>query len=108
MITMNFVYHHLKLVVRFLLLVILGAVYIMVAHADMEISSTTLSMDAAIRRAIQTQLTTKLAQSASQEARGRVIQAAASLLPDITGSVSQARIFKTNLAAVGFESSPFL
>src|SRR5260221_8271932 len=65
-------------------------------------------MDQAIVRAIQTQLTTQLAKSGTQEARGRAIQAAASLLPQITGSVSQSRIFKTNLAAVGFESSAFL
>ena len=97
-----------KYVVRFLLLVILGAAYVMVAHAEVPVSPATLSMDGAIRRAIQTQLTTKLAQAASREARGRAIQAAASLLPNITGSVSQARIFKTNLAAEGFESSSFL
>src|SRR5579872_1278179 len=94
----------IKYLVRFLLLVILGAAYVMVAHAE----SLPLSMDGAIRRAVQTNLNTRLSQADSQEARGRVIQAAASLLPQVTGSVYQARVFKSNLAAQGFEASSFL
>src|SRR5205807_1571096 len=89
----------LKYLVRFLLLVILGAAYAMVAHAE----TLPLPMDGAIRRAVQTNLSTQLSKAGSQEARGRAIQAAASLLPQVTGSVSQARVFKTNLAAQGFE-----
>lgn len=104
MIAMNLRAQQLKFLVRFLLLVILGAAYVMVAHAEPQ----PLSMEAAIRRAIQTNLNTQLSQAADQEARGRAIQAAAYLLPQVTGSVSQARVFKTNLAAQGFEASSFL
>ena len=59
-------------------------------------------------QAIATNLTAHLAQAASAEARGRVLQAAASLLPQITGSVSQERVFKLNLAAEGFTSSSLI
>src|SRR6266478_3240323 len=94
----------LKYLVRFLLLVILLGTWAIIARAE----TPPLSMDGAIRRAVQTNLTTQLSKATSREARGRAIQAAASLLPQITGSVSQARVFKTNLAAVGFESNSFL
>jgi len=95
---------HIEWLVRFLLVVILWATCLIVAHADTPV----LSMDGAIRRAVQTNLSTQLSQATSQEARGRAIQAAASLLPQISGSVSQARVFKSNLAAQGFEASSFL
>ena len=78
------------------------------ASAQVSVSTVTLSMSDAINRAIQTQLTTQLAQAASIEARGQALQAAASLLPQVTGSVYQARVFKTNLAALGFNASPLL
>jgi len=94
----------LKYLVRFLLLVILGAAYVMIAHAE----TPPLSMDGAIRLAVQTNLTTQLSKATSKEARGRAIQAAASLLPQVTGSVSQARVLKANLAAEGFEATSFL
>jgi len=103
-ITVNFTARRLKYLVRFLLAVILGAAYLMIAHAE----TPPLSIDGAIRRAVQTNLNTQLSKATSQEARGRAIQAAASLLPQVTGSVRQARVFKSNLAAQGFESNSFL
>src|SRR2546429_547243 len=103
-IAMNLSARRLKYLVRFLLAVILGATYLMIAHAE----TPPLSMDGAIRRAVQTNLNTQLSKATSREARGRAIQAAASLLPQVTGSVRQARVFKANLAAQGFESNSFL
>lgn len=94
--------------VRFLLLVIGAAAWAMIAHAEVPASPTPLSMEEAIRRAVQTHLTMHLARAATQEARGQVIQTAAFLLPQITGSVSQSRTFKTNLAAQGFPASSFI
>src|SRR5258706_9111157 len=99
---MNSPMQRVKYLVRFLLAVILGAAYAMVAHAE----TPAFSIESAITRAIQTNLTTQLSKASSQEARGRAIQAAASLLPQITGSVSQSRVFKSNLAAVGVPSTP--
>jgi len=74
----------------------------------LETSTVTLSVEHAIAKAIETNLTTHLAQAASTEARGRVLQAAASLLPQLTGTLSQERVFKLNLAAEGFTSSPLI
>lgn len=67
-----------------------------------------LTMEQAIAQAIRTNLATHLAQAASVEARGRVIQANALLLPQFLGSVSQQRVFKLNLAVEGFSSSPLI
>src|SRR5438132_6266903 len=69
--------------------------------------AVTLPIEEAIRRAIETNLTTRLAQAVSVEARGRAIQAAASLLPQISGSVYQSRVFKPNLAAQGMTGNLF-
>jgi outer membrane protein len=97
-----------KSAVRASAIVLLGVRFFVPASAGVAAPALALSMQDAIRRAIQTQLTTKLAQAATWEARGQAIQAAASLLPQVTGSVSQSRTFKANLAAQGFAASPFL
>ncbi len=94
--------------VRFWLSVILASAWAMVAHAEGAAPAATLSMQGAIQHAIETHLTIRLARASTQEARGRTIQAAASLLPRITGQVSQSRIFKSNLATQGFQASSFL
>jgi outer membrane protein len=99
---------NIEWIVRFLLAVILWATCTIITHADMSPSAVTLSMDSAIRRAVETNLVTAVAKASTQEARGRAIQAAASLLPQITGSVTQTRVFKSNLEAQGFEASSFL
>lgn len=67
-----------------------------------------LSVEQAIEASIRTNLAARLARAASVEARGRVLQAAASLLPQLIGTVSQERVFKSNLAAVGFTSTPLI
>jgi outer membrane protein len=61
-----------------------------------------LSMQDAIKRAIETNLENKLARAATQETRGQALEAAASLLPQLTGTLSQSRVFKQNLEALGF------
>ena len=68
-------------------------------------TSLALSIGQAIEKAVETNLTTRLARAASAEARGRVFQAAASLLPSLTVTVSQQRVFKQNLEALGLTSS---
>ncbi|MFI5351110.1 MAG: TolC family protein [Elusimicrobiota bacterium] len=70
--------------------------------------SIPLSIEKAIDQAIQTNLASRLAQAAGVEARGRVIQATASLLPQLLGTVSQQRVFKENLEALGFASNPLI
>ncbi len=64
-----------------------------------------LRLDQAIRSAIRNNLSNKLASAASETARAEALQAAASLLPRINGTISQSRVFKTNLAALGFPSN---
>src|SRR4029077_9035895 len=71
-------------------------------------STVNVSIEEAIKRAVDTNLLSKLAKATSQESRGRTLQAAASLLPQLTGTLSQSRIFKQNLAALGFSPSPLL
>ncbi len=71
-------------------------------------ASVALSVEQAIEQAIETNLATRLAQASSAEARGRVIQATASLLPQLIGTISQQRVFKLNLEAEGFNSSPLI
>src|SRR5262245_53790373 len=92
----------MQVFIELLLVVFLELSLMLVAHGDVMPSAPPLSIQQTIQQAIQTNLTTKLAKAASQEARGRVFQAAAYLLPQVTGSVSQSRTFKTNLAAIGF------
>jgi outer membrane protein TolC len=105
---MRFHLRWLKYVVRLLLVAILWAAWAMVSHAETTESARTLSVSEAIDLAVKTNLTTQLAKAATLEARGKAIQEAASLLPEITGSVAQSRVFKNNLAAQGFEASSFL
>jgi len=71
------------------------------AYAD-----RSLTMAEAIELAIQNNLTQKLAHAETDRARGVALQAAAGLLPQLTGSMAQTRVFKTNLAAEGFASFP--
>ena len=68
----------------------------------------TLSLAQAIELAIQNNLSTKLAQAATEEARGQALTLAAGLLPRITGSIQQTRVFKVNLQSQGFPANgPF-
>src|SRR5437763_141504 len=97
-----------KIGIWFLMAVISAAAFAGRARGEVAPVPATLSIRDAIERAIQTRLTVQLARAASQEARGRAIQAAAFLLPQVTGAVSQARVFKSNLAAQGFQASSFL
>ena len=76
--------------------------------ADPAPAVQTLSLSQAITLAIRNNLSMKLAKAATEEARGQAIQAASSLLPQITGSLQQSRVFKINLEAEGFPANnPF-
>lgn len=72
--------------------------------ASMARAERTLSLSEAVSLALQNNLTAKLAQATSDEARARAALAAADLLPTILGTVSESRVFKVNLAAEGFPS----
>ncbi len=68
----------------------------------------TLTLEQAISQAILNNLTSRLAKSATQEARAQALQAAAALLPQIAATVRQSRTFKVNLEAQGFPANnPF-
>src|SRR6266700_2587861 len=105
---MPFQLRWVKYVVRILLVVILWAAWAMVSRAETADSERSLSISDAINLAVKTNLQAKLAKAATLEAHGKAIQEAASLLPEITGSVAQSRVFKSNLAAQGFQASSFL
>jgi outer membrane protein TolC len=72
--------------------------------------AATVSMHDAIAAAVDNNLTTKLAAADGEAARARVLQAAASLLPNLSGTAGQSRVFKQNLAAEGitFGASPLI
>jgi outer membrane protein len=61
-----------------------------------------LHLSEAIGLAIQNNLTTRLAQAETDQARGQAIQAASALLPHVMATVGQSRVFKVNLEAQGF------
>jgi len=67
---------------------------------------TPLTIEQAINLAIQNNLNSKLAKATTEAARGRALQAAAGLLPQIMGSVAETRYFKTNFASEGFAAVP--
>lgn len=64
-----------------------------------------LSFSRAVEKAVHANLATLLARADSEEARGRALESASSLLPRVLGSVSQSRIFKVNLEAQGFPAN---
>jgi outer membrane protein TolC len=61
-----------------------------------------LSLQEAIRLAIQNNLSSRLAKAQTEEGRGLAIQAASDLLPHFLGSIQQSRVFKINFEAEGF------
>jgi outer membrane protein len=66
----------------------------------------TLSLEQAIRLAIDNNLATLLAQERSREARGLERESLSGLLPNITGTAYQANVTQ-NLAALGFQPGTF-
>ena len=79
-----------------------------VASPPVSVNAQALTLPQAIQEAILHNLTTQLSRALTEEARGRVLQAASSLLPQITGTVQQQRVFKVNLESEGFPANnPF-
>jgi outer membrane protein TolC len=72
--------------------------------------AATVTLHDAIAAAVENNLTSKLAKADGDVARAKVLQAAASLLPNLSGTASQSRVFKQNLAAEGitFGASPLI
>jgi outer membrane protein TolC len=62
-----------------------------------------LTLTQAIDLAIKNNVSVRLAQAKTAEARGQALRAASDLLPQVMGSASQSRVFKQNLEAMGFE-----
>jgi len=65
-----------------------------------------LSLPAAIRLALERHVTLRLERAQAAAARGRVLESAAALLPHITGTAGETRVFRINLAAQGFGAIP--
>lgn len=61
-----------------------------------------LELKDAIRLALENNVSVRLARAGTEEARGIALQRAARLLPTITATASQVRVFKANLEAQGF------
>ena len=72
--------------------------------------AATVSLHDAISAAVENNLTSRLAVADSDAARAKVVQAAAALLPDLSGTAGQSRVFRQNLAAEGitFGASPLI
>ena len=66
-----------------------------------------LDLRACIDQAVHNNLAVRLAEAGTGAARGRILQSASSLLPRLTGSMSQTRIFKEDLPAMGFSGGGF-
>jgi len=63
-----------------------------------------LDLHSAGEAALKSNLLTLLAQAKSGAAKGRVLQAASRLLPHILLNLQQSRVYKENLASMGFSS----
>lgn len=63
-----------------------------------------ITMAEAVRSAVERNVSVKVARAADEEAKARELAAAAGLLPQVVGTMSQQRIFRENLASQGFAS----
>jgi outer membrane protein TolC len=61
-----------------------------------------LSMAEAIRRAVDGNVAIRVARAADDQAKARALAAASELLPAVTGTASQQRVYRENLRALGF------
>ena len=85
-----------------LALPVLGAAAPPAAESPVE-----LTLPECVALAVQNNLAVRLAKAGTTAARGRVLQSASALLPRLTGSLSQTRIFKEDLPAMGFSGGGF-
>ena len=65
---------------------------------------TDLNLNDAAEMALKNNLATLLANAKTEEASGRVLQSASYLLPHVLLNIQQSRIFRENLASMGFSS----
>jgi len=65
---------------------------------------TYLSLKDAAELALKNNLTTLLANAKTEEAKGKILQAASYLLPHVLLNLQQSRVYKENLAEMGFSS----
>ena len=65
---------------------------------------TYLNLKTATEMALKNNLATLLANAKTEEARGRVLQSASYLLPHVLLNLQQSRVYKENLASMGFSS----
>ncbi len=69
--------------------------------------AASLTLEQAVSLAIERNLDTRLAEAQGEQARARVLEAAAALLPNVLATGQQSRVFKLNLAAEGLTSAAF-
>jgi len=65
---------------------------------------TRLSLNDAVQAALKNNITALLAEAKTEAARGKILQSASYLLPHVLLNVQQSRVFKENLAEMGFSS----
>ena len=81
---------------------VLGAAAPPVAEPSVE-----LTLQECVTLAVRNNLVVRLAKAGTAAARGRVLQSASSLLPRLTGGMSQVRTYREDLAALGFSGGGF-
>jgi len=98
-------------VVRFLSIVLFSLSMVLAAKAISESADnsaashehyTCLNLKDATEMALKNSLTTLLANAKTVEERGKVFQSVSSLLPHVVLNMQQSRIYKENLASIGF------
>jgi len=80
------------------------AAFVAMSRAEESPAITSLTLPHAIELGIKNNIDIRLAQAKTEESRGRALKDAAALLPQITGTASQSRVFKVNFEASGFPS----
>jgi len=90
-----------KLKIIFTKLPALGIYFLFIFPLCADEAPVSLSLDNAIQLALKNHVDVKLAQARTEDARGKILLAASSILPQAIGSVLQYRTFMENLAAQG-------
>lgn len=86
--------------------VICGSLASALVAAPVSPTDRQLSMAQAMEMAIKNNVDVQLARAGTEQARAKALKDASDLLPQLNGTVSQARVFKVNLAAQGLGDFP--
>ncbi len=77
-------------------------------HPTEEINSSSLSLQQVIQFALKNHLLTKLALEQIREAKAQRLQAGSELLPHVEATMSENRVGRMNLEAMGFKNQPLI